>query len=254
MTGPSAESLLFDVAPPPTPVERLLHLAGQYTRHNDALDLLVRAGAPPAPDAHAASAQHLATDTLSAIKAIQDERLYESVELAETMMRLKQLAFLTRSSADFSTGTARELTALAPEAAVSCAVTLAGETRRRRGAAAPVPDDRLTAVQRTALAEIACGHVVASSSLGREFTNSREPKVLMSTLRSLEAKGMAERTAHSAPSAYVGGPALDRVRLTSAGITALASVIDASAAGPSTAPGTAPRPLPAATQAATRSR
>lgn len=169
-------------------------------------------------------------------------------------MRLKQLAFLTRASADLNTGTARELTALAPEAAVSCAVTLAAETRRRRGAAVPAPDDRLTAVQRTALTEIACGHVVASSSLGREFTHSREPKVLMSTLRSLEAKGLTERIAHSAPSAYVGGPALDRVRLTSAGITALASVIDASAAGPNTAPGTTPRPLPAATQAATRSR
>ncbi|MBQ0855498.1 hypothetical protein J8N05_45865 [Streptomyces sp. BH-SS-21] len=254
MTEPSAESLLFDVAPPPTPVERLLHLAGQYTQHNDALDLLLRAGAPPAPDAHAASAQQLATDTLSAIKAIQDQRLYKSVELAETVMRLKQLAFLTSASTELRTLPARELTALAPEAAVSCAVTLAAETRRRRGAAAPAPDGLLTTVQHTALAEIACGRVVASSSLGREFTGSREPKVLMSTLRSLEAQGLAERTAHAAPSAYVGGPALDRVRLTPAGITALASVIDASGAGPSAAPSTAPRPLPAATQAATRSR
>ncbi|MFE9686752.1 hypothetical protein [Streptomyces sp. NPDC006285] len=255
MTEPSAESLLFDVAPPPTPVGRLLHLADQYTQHNDALDLFLRASAPPAPDAHAASAQRLVTGTLSAIKAIQDERLYESVQLAETVMRLKQLAFLTGASADLSTGTARELTALAPEAAVSCAVTLAAETRRRRWATAPTPDDRLTAVQHTALAEIACGHVVASSSLGREFTRSREPKVLMSTLRSLETKGLAERTARSAHAAYVGGPPLDRVRLTSAGITTLASFIDASAARMSTALGTTPRrPLPAATQAATRSR
>ncbi|MFF2508690.1 hypothetical protein ACFVTY_35795 [Streptomyces sp. NPDC058067] len=254
MTKPPAESLLFDMAPPPTPLERLLHLADQYTQHNDALDLLLRASDPPAPDAHAASAQRLATDTLSAVKAIQDERHYESVELTETVTRLKQLAFLTGASADLSAGTARELTALAPEAAVSCAVTLAAETRRRRWATAPAPDDRLNAVQRTALAEIACGHVVASSSLGREFTRSREPKVLMSTLRSLEAKGLAERTARSAHAAYVGGPPLDRVRLTSAGITALASVIDAPAAGPSTAPGTTPRPLPAAAQAATRSR
>ncbi|AJC55084.1 hypothetical protein [Streptomyces sp. 769] len=42
MTEPHTESLLFDVAPPPTPVERLLHLADQYTQHNDALDLLPR--------------------------------------------------------------------------------------------------------------------------------------------------------------------------------------------------------------------
>ncbi|WDF35717.1 hypothetical protein PBV52_02320 [Streptomyces sp. T12] len=130
----------------------------------------------------------------------------------------------------------------------------AGETRRRRWATAPAPDSRLTAVHRTALAEIACGHVVASSSLGREFTRSREPKVLMSTLRALETKGLAERTAGSAHAAYVGGPPLDRVRLTPAGITALASVIDSPPAGPSTAPATTPRPLPATAQATARSR
>ncbi|MCG7207283.1 hypothetical protein [Streptomyces arenae] len=254
MTEPPAESLLFDVAPPPTPVERLLHLADQYTQHNDALDLFLGATNPPAPDAHVGSAQRLATDTQSAIKAIQDERLYESVELTETVMRLRQLAFLTSASADLSAGAARELTALAPEAAVGCAVTLVSETRRRRWATAPAPDDRLTAVHRTALAEIACGHVVASSSLGREFTRSREPKVLMSTLRALETRGLAERTAGSAPAAYVGGPPLGRVRLTSAGITALASVIDVPPAGPSTAPGTTPRPLPATAQATARSR
>ncbi|MGW2725355.1 hypothetical protein [Streptomyces sp. NPDC001492] len=76
----------------------------------------------------------------------------------------------------------------------------------------------------------------------------------MSTLRALETKGLAERTARSAPAAYVGGPPLDRVRLTSVGITALASVIDAPPAGPRTAPGTTPRHLPSAAQATTRSR
>ncbi|MFJ9085749.1 hypothetical protein ACIRL3_25340 [Streptomyces sp. NPDC102384] len=253
MTPAPTDAALFEVTPPPTPVERLLHLADQYTQHNDALDLLLRAINPPA-DAHAASAQQLVTDPQSAIKAIQNERLYEGVELTEMVLRLKQLAFLTRASADLGVGTARELTALAPEAAVGCAVTLAAETRRRRSASAPAPDERLSAVQRTALTEIACGHVVASSSLGREFTRSREPKVLMSTLRTLEAQGLTERTAGSAPAAYVGGPPLDRVRLTSAGITALASVIDTPAARPSTAPGTTPRPLPATTQATTRSR
>ncbi|WP_328478763.1 hypothetical protein OHS71_09395 [Streptomyces sp. NBC_00377] len=37
MTTPPTESLLFDV-PPLTPLSRLLRLADQYTRHNDALD------------------------------------------------------------------------------------------------------------------------------------------------------------------------------------------------------------------------
>lgn len=144
MTEPPAEALLFDVPPPPTPVERLLHLADQYTQHNDALDLHLRTTAPSGPDTHADSALRLAADTQSAIKAIQSERLYESVELTETVMRLQQLAFLATASADLRTGAARGLTALAPEAAVSCAVTLAAETRRRRWASAPAADQRLT--------------------------------------------------------------------------------------------------------------
>ncbi|MCX5384197.1 hypothetical protein [Streptomyces sp. NBC_00083] len=92
MTEPSDETLLFDVEPRPTPVERQLHLADQYTQHSHALDVLLRATDPPAPDAHAASAQRLATDTQSAIKANQGERFYESVELLETVRRLKQLS------------------------------------------------------------------------------------------------------------------------------------------------------------------
>jgi DNA-binding HxlR family transcriptional regulator len=171
--------------------------------------------------------------------------------LADTAIRLKQLAFLSGASADLSAAAARELTALAPEAAVSCAVTLAAETQQRHRTTAPAPDAPLNAVQRTALAQVACGDVVASSSLGREFTRSREPKVLMSTLRALEAKGLAERTARSARAAYIGGPPLDRVRLTSAGITALASAIGAM---PNTGLKTRPRPLPATAQATTRSR
>ncbi|MFI1929339.1 hypothetical protein [Streptomyces sp. NPDC020330] len=254
MTQSPTEALLFDVPPPPTPVERLLHLAGQYTQHNDALDLLLRTTAPSKPGIHADSALRLATDTQSAIKAIQSERLYESVELTETVMRLQQLAFLATASADLQARPARGLTALAPEAAVSCAVTMAAETRRRRWASAPAADHLLTAVQRDALIEIARGHVVTGSSLGREFTRSREPKVLLSTLRALEAKGLVGRTAKSAHPAYVGGPPQHRVHLTAPGITSLASVIELPPARPSATPTTTPRTLPATTQTTARSR
>ncbi|MFD4177250.1 hypothetical protein [Streptomyces anulatus] len=254
MTPPPTEALLFEVPPPPTSVERLLHLADQYTQHNDALDLVLRTTAASGPNPHADSALRMAASTQSAIKAIQGERLYESAELTETVMRLQQLAFLATASADLRAGTARQLTALAPEAAVSCAVTLATEIRRRRWASAPVADHRLTAVQCDALAEIARGHVVASSLMEREFTRSREPKVLMSTLRALEARGLVKRSADSAHSAYVGGPPQDRVRLTETGIASLASVLELPLARPSAAPGTTPRPLPAAAQATTRSR
>ncbi|MEV0472533.1 hypothetical protein [Streptomyces prunicolor] len=254
MTMMPAESLLFDVPPPLTPIERLLHLAGQYTRHNDALDLLLRPETRPDPQAHGASARRLASDTRTAVRAIQEERLYESTELTECVVRLKQLAFLSAASADLGVKAARELTVLAPEAAVSCAAQLAAETRRRRPTTAIAPDERLTAGLHTALTQIACGHVVASSSLGREFTRSREPRVLMSTLRVLESNDLAKRIPNSAPGAYTGGPALDRVHLTPAGITALASVIAPPPAEPGAAPGTAPRPVPTAPQAPTRKR
>ncbi|MFE4216261.1 hypothetical protein [Streptomyces sp. NPDC056844] len=254
MTEPPAGALLFDVPPPPTPVERLLHLADQYTQHNDALDLFLRTTASSRPDTHAGSALRLAADTQSVIKAVQGERLYESVELTETVMRLQQLVFLVTASADLRAGTARALTALAPEAAVSCAVTVAAERRRRRWASVPAAGQRLAAVQCGALAEIARGHVVVGGSLEREFTRSREPKVLMSTLRALEAKGLVERSAKSAHAAYVGGPPQDRVRLTATGITSLASVIELPPARLSAAPGTTPRPLRATAQPTARSR
>ncbi|MFF8022150.1 hypothetical protein ACFZDJ_13700 [Streptomyces sp. NPDC007896] len=253
MSTPPADTLLFDVPPPLTPVERLLHLADLYTRHNDSLDIVLLTATAPEPEVHVVSAQRLASETRVAVKAIHGERLYESTELTETVLRLKQLAFLSTASADYGIQAARELTALAPEAAVGCAAALAAETRRRHLSTAPVPDERLTATQRTALAQIACGHVVASSSLGRDFTRSREPKVLMSTLRALEAKDLAERTPNSARAAYAGGPAQDRVRLTPAGITALASVIGLPLTTPGTAPGATPRPSPSAAQATARS-
>ncbi|MGW2479912.1 hypothetical protein ACWCWQ_08835 [Streptomyces sp. NPDC001571] len=252
MTTSPTDALLFDVPPPPTPVERLLHLADQYTQHNDALDLRPLAD-DAARDAHVTSARRLAAATQSAITAIQSERLYESQELTEATLRLKQLAFLAGASADLSATAARELTGLTPEAAVGCAVTVATETWRRRWASLPAKDDQLNAVQRTALAEIACGHVTASSALGREFTRSRDPKVLMSTLRALEAKELAER-AFPAASAYVGGPPLARVRLAPAGITALASALDRPSARANTSPIAVPRALPLAAPSAPRSR
>lgn len=251
MTTPPADSMLFHV---PTPVEQLLHLAGDYTRHNDALDLDLRPGTGPDPQAHVASAQQLAAATRMAVRGIHSQRLYVSTELTETVVRLKQLAYLSAASADHGAQVARELTALAPEAAVDCAMELAVDLARRGRAEPSTPEVRLFSFQRTALTQIACGHVVASTSLGREFTRSREPKVSMSTLRSLESKGLAERAPNSALPAYQGGPPQDRVRLTPAGITTLAAAITAYTTGPNSALGAVPRPVPAAAQAATRSR
>lgn len=252
MTTPSSDGLLFDVAAPPTPVERLLLLADQYVQHNDTLDRLLRAGSPPEPDAHAASAEQLASATHSAITAVTDERLFESHELSDTVARLQQLAFLSGASANHRLPTARTLTALAPAAAMGCADTVARELKRHRGRTTDAPDHRLTDTHHTALWEIACGYVVATSSLARQYVHYRDELVLIGTLRSLEGNGLAERVAKSAPSAYIGGPLQDRIRLTAAGTIALAAAISRPPA--TRAPGTTPTPSPAAAKAATRSR
>ncbi|MFJ8248478.1 hypothetical protein [Streptomyces sp. NPDC094466] len=238
MTTPPDDGLLFDVAAPPTSVERLLLLADQYVQHNDTLDRLLRAGSPSGPAAHVASAQHLASATHAAIEAVSDARLFASHELADAMFRLQQLAFLSSASADHGLPMARTLTALAPTAAMGCAETVARELHRRGARPTSAPDHRLTASHITALREIALGNVVATSSQGREYVHYRDERVLIGTLRSLEANGLTERVPDSAPSAYVGGPLQDRIRLTSVGVTALAAAISSTptSKGPSTTP------------------
>lgn len=225
MTTPPAEGQLSEVPAPPTQVERLLLLADQYTRHNDMLDLLLRTGSDSEPDAHVASAQRLASATRTALQAVNNERLFESPELSDAVVRLQQLAFLSTASTDHRLPMAHALTALAPEAVVDCAVRVAGEIRRRRWTATNIPDLQLTNAQHIALQEVARGHIVATSSQGRQYVHYRDARVLIGTLRSLEANDLVERVSKSASSAYVGGPLQDRVRLTSAGTTVLASTI-----------------------------
>ncbi|AKH83907.1 hypothetical protein AA958_18805 [Streptomyces sp. CNQ-509] len=241
----AADALLFDV---PTPVERLLHLADQYTRHNDMLDLhlaKLAADAAPGDNTHADSAKQLAYDTRTAITAIRAERLYASTEMTEILARLTQLAFLSTASASHDVRTARDLTALAADASVGCAAALATEMRRR-GAMATAPDDRLSAERRTALAEIARGHVTVSNLFDRERAQSRRHnRVRLSTLRALEKHHLADRDPSSAPATYIGGPPQDRIRLTPAGITALASVIALPQPPPGTPPAAARWPTPA---------
>lgn len=139
---------------------------------------------------------------------------------------------------------------------MGCADTLAHEIRRRRWTTSDSPDHSLTAAHHTALWEIACGNVVATSSLGRQYVHYRDERVLIGTLRALEAKGLAERVLKSAPSAYVGGPLQDRVRLTPAGTTALATAISSPSArrAPGTTPAPAPALAPTAAKTAARSR
>ncbi|WP_031046021.1 hypothetical protein [Streptomyces sp. NRRL F-5650] len=250
MTQPPAEALLFEVPPPPTPTERLLALADRYTQHNDTLDLLLTESAEPVPASHVEAAQGLVTETLAAIKALHDERLYASAELSDAVVRLKQLAYLSTASAGHGPQMARELTALAPEAVLDSATRVAGEIRRRHWSSAAPPDKSLSAAQHTALHEIVRGHVVVTGSAERQYVHHRTARVLISTVRSLESKGLIARKARSASPAYIGGPPQDRVHLTPAGVTVLATVL---ALPPATPAGRSPRPTPR-TQTAARGR
>lgn len=251
VTTPPDEGLLFEV---PTPVEQLLRLAGECTRHNDAIDVLLSAGAGADSVAHAASARTLAHDTHGALRAIRDQRLNSSMELAHAQIRLRQLGFLSAVSADYDPAAARELTALATDTVMDSARVVALQMLRRAPTGQRAPAARLTTIQHSALEQIARGHVVANSSLGREYTRSREPKVSMSILRSLEAESLAERAPATACPAYHGGPLQDRVRLTPAGIATLATVLARSAPQQNTGPSATAVPLPAATPATAKYR
>jgi hypothetical protein len=103
------------------------------------------------------------------------------------------------------------------------------------------------------LQEIARGNVVVTGSLDRQYVHTRDVRVLISTLRSLESHGLIERTAHSAAPAFVGGPPQDRVRLTSAGTATFATVIGLPTASTAT-PAAAAVPASTTTQSAARSR
>lgn len=260
------DDLLFDVPEPLTPVERLLTLAGEFTRHNDTIDLIrPTADSPPDLEAHAGSANDLAHESLAAVKAVHDQQLYASADLVDALVRIKQLAYLSSEAARHLTEAqealaaapehsglpegvshqiqlARELTALAAGAVVESATAIARETQRRRPAAATAAAD-LTPAELSALHAAARGHVVMTQSLGREYVHSRDHRVRISTLRSLESKGLIAREPGSAPPAFYSGLPQDRIRLTRGGTGAVAALLAVPTATPTiSAPAAAPAP------------
>ncbi|WP_420036009.1 hypothetical protein ACN2WE_30735 [Streptomyces sp. cg28] len=249
-TMPSAGDALFDV---PTPIEEMLRLAVDFTRHNDALDIALRAKNSTPDTAHSSSARDLAADVLKVLRAIHNQRLHPSEDLTRAHLRLRQLAFLAEASADHPPGAARELTALATKTVMDNALIVAEQTLNAQSKTLHSEGSGLTAAHKSALVEIARGHVVANSTLGREYTRSSGSKVPMSTLRRLEAKHLVTRTSGTALPAYYGGPLQDRVQLTPAGITALAAALTRPAAV-RTAPRVAGVPLASPSQATARSR
>ncbi|KUM99921.1 hypothetical protein AQI95_36005 [Streptomyces yokosukanensis] len=253
MTTPPDDALLFevDVPAPPTPVERLLALADLYTRHNDQLDALLIGRRPYAdPSAHTTSAQRLERETLTAVNAVKAQRLRPCDTVANTVVRLKQLAYLSGGATRYlaaaqealpGTGAepehldphrgvgqyvqvARELTGLAPGAAVDCASHIAGEMRCRSGTRAPTHD--LDPALCGALLEVARGHITVAEDLGREHVYWHTVVVGIERLRRLEAQDLITREPSSAPPAYRGGLPRARARLTAHGISTVGALIE----------------------------
>lgn len=251
MTQPPADTLLFDVPAPVPPVEQLLLLAGQYTRHNDTLDLAIASPTEPDPQTHAAPAQQLASETSAAIIAVLDQHPCPGPDLSGALVRLSQLAYLSAQSVGHAAHKARELTALAPQDIVASTAHIAQEQDRGRSGTSAPPAEQLTPAHRTALHDIARGHAVVTESMGRQYVNNRGPRILISTLRHLESTGLVDRAEGSAAPAFKGGPPLDRLRLTPAGVTTVASFIGLPPAG-TTAPTRMVPPSPA--QSTSRSR
>ncbi|MFE4632232.1 hypothetical protein ACFRJ1_02480 [Streptomyces sp. NPDC056773] len=248
---------------------RLLALADQFTQFNDQLARLQPAYA--AAQGHA-SATSLVSACREAVQAIVEQPMYAGVALTEATVRIKQLAVLTGQASQHLSDAkalladapppsethtrsgdithriqlARELTLLAPVAALESASALATEVQRRRPATA-TGGDPLAPSQRTALHATARGHVVIARYQGRESVHSRGNSVHIDTLRALEQSGLVAIEPGSAPPAFGAGPPRDRVRLTLTGAMALTAALGRSPRLPAL---TAPTALPARTTTA----
>ncbi|MFC6136503.1 MULTISPECIES: hypothetical protein [Streptomyces] len=243
---------------------RLLALADQFTQHNDQLARLQPAYG--ATWGHT-SAQVLVSACLEAVQAIVDQPMYAGVTLTEATVRIRHLTVLTgqavrhlaeakaqlvepTSPSDMpSRGgevahqiqLARELTILAPAAALESASAVASEIHRRRPATTTTGTDALTLAERTALYATARGHVVVGRREGRDYVHSRGSSVHLDTLRTLEHAGLVAVQPGSAPPAFGEGPPHDRVRLTPSGAMAVTAFLGRSTRTPAPpAPGTIP--------------
>ncbi|MGW1604498.1 hypothetical protein [Streptomyces eurythermus] len=250
-TPPDPDTPLFDVDAPValTPVERLLALAGLYTQHNDAIDLLFTGRAPLPPDAYVSSSHRLERETLAGIKAVRQQCPPAVEPVTSAVVRLKQTAYLAGGATRYLTAAqqarpaddaepthpdprrgfgqylrlARELTALAPATIVTSATQIATRLPQRARSTTTVPG--LDTAQRGALLEVAQGHVAVTDQHGQR-AYGHTVLVSVDVLRDLEAQGLVERGSATVPPLFPGGPSLDRVRLTALGISVLSTVIN----------------------------
>ncbi|MGW2230442.1 hypothetical protein [Streptomyces formicae] len=211
--------------------EALLALAGDYNRHNDALNSLAIMeinGTSPATSVgkQIPRTQHLAHSALHIVDALNHQRMYHSPGIRSAYARIRQLAHLALDAADHlldaedilddaRVGTpsedgppltpkearsevrdrlalVRDLTALGADDALATAELLVTEMRRQR----LLPADQLldlSPAQHTALRAVAQGFVTIDRHDDKPRVSRDDLRISISTIRSLETRGLVGR-------------------------------------------------------------
>ncbi|MEV5843625.1 hypothetical protein AB0M32_16855 [Streptomyces sp. NPDC051985] len=212
---------------PTVPAERLLALAADFTRHNDVLaEIRLTASGPDTALNHQTSlTQHLSNSALHIVDVLNAQPMYHSPAIHAVYARVKQLAQLTVTAADHLLDAAdildvtragipvhddgllltsrqaldearsrltlvRDLTALGATDALATAELFVTE-RRRRGARPLHQPPALSTNQGAALRAIAQGEVTITDD--RPIIRSDGVRVSISTIRSLESRGLVTR-------------------------------------------------------------
>ncbi|MFD8814338.1 hypothetical protein ACFV23_23305 [Streptomyces sp. NPDC059627] len=212
---------------PTAPAEHLLLLACDFTRHNDALTRIRLTGSSPttALTEQIDSTQHLADSALHIVDTLNAQPMHHSPAIYAVYARVKQLAQLTTDAAGHlldavdildlaraqiplpdggplltyqqAVGEAgsrlalvRNLTALGAPDAFATAEVFVTE-RRRQGARPTHQPPTLSYAQEATLRAVAQGKVTITG--GKPYLRSDDLRVSISTIRSLESRGLVAR-------------------------------------------------------------
>ncbi|MFF3276543.1 hypothetical protein ACFYWU_37260 [Streptomyces chrestomyceticus] len=212
---------------PTAPAEQLLLLGGDFARHNDCLSRLRLDSLSPATalTQQAMSTQHLIRSALDIVDELDAQRMDHSPGIRTVYARVRQLARLTTAAADhlldaedilddaragvpvkgdgpvltyrqaLQTANSRlafvrELTALGPQDTLTAAEVFVTE-RRRCGEIPPQQQPAFSLPQHAALRAAARGEVTIAD--GKPYRRRDDWRITLSTLRSLEARGLVTR-------------------------------------------------------------
>ncbi|MEE1744100.1 hypothetical protein [Streptomyces sp. JV184] len=250
-TALSDHCQLFDL---PSLPERLITLADDFIVHGDLLKALAATGhlQGSALRQQIPTTQELVVLTLGVRESI-DGTLRSTPAVVDASLRLRQTAYLAAGAAEelrgllilndaghsvaaHQAGMAKDLTALGAETCVALAETIAVETLRQRVAQTRESAPVLSSADLPAMHAVARGKAHVTLMLGRQYiSNDDGARLSINTIRGLETRALIQRE----DADQEGKP--QRLRLTAAGVSALASAFGQA---PSTTPGHQSSPSP----------